>query len=177
MKINHSIRILSLVALFLAPLPSSAAEPATGNAALTPSSLTKGTVMKLKAATTTFDDFGDVDDPDLVFTGSSLKEESLTWKTSTSYGDPEGNEFSCVYKKIDNFTAQITFKQTKAAITWPSYVTKLTGKYILLFTSYDKATNTLYGTMVKGDKNDVSGPEESFLRSSTSSGIFSLKIK
>lgn len=195
---NHtrSIRRLLLSALFLAPIASPAAEPvapaskaaqsASGDSTLTPKALTKGTVLKIKASinttgkwTYTKFDQQNIDN----FSEFHLAEETLSWITPTLYGDPDGDQFSCVYKKIDNFTAQITFKQTKAGGGDTLKNEYGTGKFILLFTSYDKSTSTLHGTMVMSDnyrgygtydKENVGG---NYVDSSNGSGIFSLKIK
>ncbi|MEO5716904.1 MAG: hypothetical protein ABIT37_25715 [Luteolibacter sp.] len=159
------------------PSQRPASAPA-GDAALTPKSLTKGTVLKIKIAltvtTTTFSN-GIEDGRE---TESELNEESLTWKTPTSYGDPDGDEFSCVYKKIDNFTAQIIFDQTKAGGGETLANEHGKGKLILLFTSYDKTSDTYHGTVVTSEGyTGGNGAAFSYKDSGSGSGIFSLKIK
>ncbi|MEO5716897.1 MAG: hypothetical protein ABIT37_25680 [Luteolibacter sp.] len=149
-----------------------------GAAALTPKSLTKGTVLRIKIALTTTTVWNG--DKYSTETESELNEESFTWKTPTSYADPDADEFSCVYKKIDNFTGQITFNQTKNSDgTLAEEHGK--GKLILLFTSYDAATGTLFGTVVTSESyiGNGSSDEQSgnYADSASGSGIFSLKIK
>ncbi|MEO6476859.1 hypothetical protein [Luteolibacter sp.] len=159
--------------------PTNVSLAPAGDAVLTPKSLTKGTVLKTQVALTTVTNwnngFSDTD--------TDLNDESLTWKTPTSYGDPDGDEFSCGYKKIDNITAQITFNQTKNS-EGNLANEHGTGKLILRFTSYDSATGILYGTVVTSESytgDGKYGPDPAdygtFVDSSSGSGIFSLKIK
>lgn len=166
MKHTYPVRILTLVSLFLCPLASTAAE------LVVPKSLPAGTVMKIKVALTTTTQFidGEFRIPE---TENQLNEEVLTWESSSSYGDPDGDKFSCKYKKTDKFTAQFTFTQTKAGGGDTLESEFGTGKYILLFNSYDKATNTFYGTVTMTDK--YRGKD--YKDSSAGSGIFSLKMK
>lgn len=179
MKLTDPIHVLALASLLLLPLASPAAEPpkaplaALGTEPVVPTSLTAGTVMKIKVALTTTTQVEVQGQYGVPETGNQLNEETLTWESSSSYGDPDGDKFSCNFKKTDKFTAQFTFTQTKAGGGETLQDEFGTGKYILLFSSYDKATNTFYGTVTMADR--YRGKD--YKDSSSGSGIFSLKLK
>lgn len=173
-------RLLPFVSLLLLPLAAPAAEPAKtalaalGTEPVVPTSLTAGSILKIKVALTTTAQYL-INDTSygVPETSNSLNEETLTWESSSSYGDPDGDKFSCTYKKTDKFTAQFTFKQTQAGGGETLQDEFGTGKYLLLFSSYDKATNTFYGTVTMTDKYRG----RTYKDSSSGSGIFTLKMK
>jgi hypothetical protein len=198
MKDHTPVLQISIIALSLGFLASATANPNTassspvasatpsGNEALTPKSLTKGSALKIKACFTTSGTWeygnGPVAAKD-VYTENNYYEESLTFTSSSSYRDPDDDEFSVIYKRIDNFTAEATFTQTKAGGGDTLANEKGQGKFTLLFTSYDKATNTLHGTIVWTDRYKGTGwyAAESvpgkYADKTTGTGIFTLKLK